>query len=107
MGLAANFRHWVESRVQALRLIARQLGQAIVPAGTFGPDMATISFKHCQLCLHVVLCAVAGRRLGRAADAFIRAARTRNWQEDTPGNRDQAGFVMKDKVSSTAAGPAL
>ncbi len=106
MGLAVNFRHRVESRVQALRLVAIDLGHAIVPSGTMAPGLETVSFKDCRLCLPVVLCAVAGRRRGRAADAFLRAARTRNWQ-DTGAGADHAGLVMADNASSTAAGSAL
>jgi DNA-binding transcriptional LysR family regulator len=106
MGLAPTFRHRVDSTAQAMRLIALGLGHAIVPAGTSAPGMSTVRFKDCELYLKVVLAAVAGRRRGRAADAFMRAARARDWQASVPGLADQAGLPMIDSATRTSAGSA-
>ena len=107
MGLAPHFRHRVESRGQALRLVALGLGHTIVPAGRSDPGVSTVGFRDCELCQRIVLAAVAGRMRGRAADAFMRAARARDWQVCTPDKADHAGLVRVDNALSTAAGSAL
>jgi DNA-binding transcriptional LysR family regulator len=107
VGLAPSFRHRVESPAQALRLVALGLGHAIVPAGTEAAGIAAIGLEDCDLSQSIVLAAVAGRRRGRAADAFMRAARTRDWQSPALGCADQAGLIRLDKAQSTAAGSAL
>jgi DNA-binding transcriptional LysR family regulator len=106
MGLTPCFRHRVESPAQALRLVALGLGHAIVPAGTEAAGVATVQLEDCDLCQSIVLAAVAGRRRGPAADAFLRAARARDWQNPAPGCLDQAGLIKLDKAQSTAAGSA-
>lgn len=106
MGLAPRFRHRVESPVQALRLVALGLGHAIVPAGTEAAGIAAIGLEDCDLSQSIVLAAVAGRRRGRAADAFLRAARARDWQSDVLDSADQAGLIRLDRAQSTAAGSA-
>lgn len=106
MGLAPAFRHRVDSCAQALRLVALGLGPAIVPAGTCAPGVTTVRFKDCELYLKVVLSAVAGRRRGPAADAFLRAARARDWQAGLADTADQAGLPMIDKATRTSAGSA-
>lgn len=107
MGLAPAFRHRVENRSQALRLAALGLGLAIVPAGLDHPDVATRGFTDGELCQRIVLGAVAGRKRGRAADAFMRAARARDWQTDAPAKPDHAGRIRAANALSTAAGSAL
>lgn len=106
MGLAPSFRHRVESRSQALRLVALGLGHAIMPAGTSACGTAAVSLSDCELYQNIVLAAVAGRRRGRAADAFMRAARARDWQENASGTAGQAGLIRLDNAQSTAAGSA-
>lgn len=107
MGLALSFRHRVESRSQALRLVAMGLGHAIVAAGSAEPGVSTLGFTDCELSQRIVLAAVAGRRRGRAADAFMRAARARDWQICAPVKACHVGRVRADNATSTAAGSAL
>jgi DNA-binding transcriptional LysR family regulator len=106
MGLTPSFRHRVESPAQALRLVALGLGHAIVPAGTKAAGIAAIGLEDCDLSQSIVLAAVAGRRRGRAADAFLRAARARDWQSPELDCADQAGLIRLDRAQSTAAGSA-
>lgn len=79
-GLDLTFRHRVDGPVAALRLIALNLGRAVVPGHLQAPGVALSEVVDLDLSLDVVLAAVAGRRRGRAADAFLRSARARNWQ---------------------------
>jgi len=104
LGLAPNFRHRAESRAQALRLVALGLGHAIVPQGFSAPGVATLGAQDCDLAQRIVLAAVAGRRRGRASEAFLRAARARDWQGNLPA--DQAGRLRACSAASTAAGSA-
>ena len=106
MGMTASFRHRAESRAQAMRLVASGLGHAIVPAGSADPGVSTLGFKDCELTQRIVLADVAGRRRGRAADAFMRAARARDWQARASDTADQTGRVRVDSALSTAAGSA-
>ncbi|MBC7740371.1 MAG: LysR family transcriptional regulator [Candidatus Saccharibacteria bacterium] len=106
MGLAPSFRHRAETRAEAMRLVALGLGHAIVPAGLADSGVATLGFKDCELAQRIVLAVVAGRRRGRAADAFMRAARARNWQACASDPADQTGRVRVDSALSTAAGSA-
>jgi DNA-binding transcriptional LysR family regulator len=91
-GVEPAFRHRVERSDQALKLVAQRLGLAIVPkADTAGHTGVT--FADCaghDLRRNIVLAAVGGRRRGRAADAFLRAARARDWQAVQPGERKDA-----------------
>lgn len=79
-GIEVMFRHRVDGPAAALRLIAMNLGQAVVPFHLRAKGVALTQIDDCELSLDVVLAAVAGRRRGPAADAFLRAARARNWQ---------------------------
>lgn len=79
-GIEVMFRHRVDGPAAALRLIALNLGQAVVPGHMQAKGVALTRIDDCDLSLDVVLAAVAGRRRGRAADAFLRAARARGWQ---------------------------
>jgi DNA-binding transcriptional LysR family regulator len=106
-GLAPEFRHRTASRAQALRLVALGLGNAIVPAGTAAAGVATVAIGDCELSQKIVLAAVAGRRRGRAADAFLRAARARDWQGCAAETADQLGLLSAESAQSTAAGSAL
>ncbi|MES2433612.1 MAG: LysR family transcriptional regulator [Pseudomonadota bacterium] len=105
-GLAPSFRHRASSRNQALRLVALGLGHAIVPAGVSACGTATVRLNDCDICQNIVLAAVAGRRRNCAADAFLRAARARDWQICAPESPNQTGRVRLDNAHSTAAGSA-
>lgn len=78
-GIDPVFRHRVDGPIAGLRLIALNLGRAIVPSHMHAPGVSMTNVVDCDLSLDVVLAAVAGRRRGRAADAFVRAARARKW----------------------------
>jgi DNA-binding transcriptional LysR family regulator len=101
-GVELRFRHRADSPSMALSLIARNLGVAVLPGHTRAEGVTLTNMCDTTLSLNVVLCAVAGRRRGRAADAFLRAARSRDWQE-TCG---QAGPVKADRAAMTADGSA-
>lgn len=103
---AQGFRHRVESHSHALRLVALGLGLAIVPMGTTATGIAAVGLNDCALSQNIVLAAVAGRRRGRAADAFMRAARARDWQTAMQEEADQVGLIRLDSAHSTAAGSA-
>ncbi len=83
-GHEPGFRHRVDNPALALRLIARRLGLAVLPADTQAKGVVLIGCADHSLRLNIVLAAVAGRRRGRAADAFLRAARAVDWQSDGP-----------------------
>ncbi|GLS86198.1 transcriptional regulator [Cypionkella aquatica] len=115
LGLAPLFRHRAACRNQILRLVALGLGHAIVPLGTTAPGIKTLAIKDHPLHQNVVMAAVSGRRRGRAADAFLRAARACNWQSDQPCPEttqsetalpDQLRLVRPYSALSTAAGAA-
>ncbi|MFC3181522.1 LysR family transcriptional regulator [Cypionkella sinensis] len=107
MGSTPTFRHKVESRSQALRLAALGLGHVIVPAGLAAPGLRVVSLSDCELYQKVVLGAVAGRRRGYAAEAFLRAARARDWQPVGTDPAGQVGLIKLESAQSTAAGSAL
>ncbi|OYU38468.1 MAG: hypothetical protein CFE33_14205 [Pseudorhodobacter sp. PARRP1] len=106
MGPAPTFRHKVEHRSQALRLAALGLGHVIVPAGLAAPGVRVVNLTDCELYQKVVLGAVAGRRRGYAADAFLRAARARDWQPCAADVGNQAGLIRLESAHNTAAGSA-
>jgi DNA-binding transcriptional LysR family regulator len=84
-GLDPEFRHRVDRPSQALQLVAAQLGLAILPCGTQADGICLIALADHPLEQDVVLGAVAGRRRGRAADAFLRAARGCDWKTGARG----------------------
>jgi DNA-binding transcriptional LysR family regulator len=102
-GIELRFRHRVDGPEMALRLILQNLGSAVLPGHmqAAGVTMATLTDQ--SLGLEVVLGAVAGRRRGRAADAFLRAARARDWQAGCL----QSGPVRAASAASTSVGSAL
>jgi DNA-binding transcriptional LysR family regulator len=102
-GFEPNFRHRVDRPALAFRLIAKRIGVAVLPACTQTEGVTLTGFADHPLSLNIVLAAVAGRRRGRAADAFMRAARAREWHSGLPG---QLAFVSADKQASTSAGSA-
>ncbi|MGV8985981.1 MAG: LysR family transcriptional regulator [Cypionkella sp.] len=102
-GLELAFRHRADSPALARSLIAQGLGLAIVPADTQPEGIALLGFVDTDLSLPIVLAAVAGRRRGRAADAFLRAAKARDWQATA---LNQTGFGRVESMASTASGSA-
>lgn len=102
-GFELRFSHRADNPGLALGLIAQRLGLAIVPAATQAKGVALMDFADHKLSLNIVLCAVAGRRRGRAADAFLRVAKARDWQAF---GALQSGCRMADSAASTASGSA-
>ncbi len=102
-GLEPRFRHRVESPDLAVRLIVRGLGVAVLSADMQVAGVELVGLADHPLTLKIVLAAVAGRRRGHAADAFLRAARARDWQ---PVELDQPPCVKADTAASTSAGSA-
>jgi hypothetical protein len=86
----------------ALRLIVQNLGMAILPSHLQAEGVKLTALSERSLSLEVVLGAVAGRRRGRAADAFLRAARARDWQAAAV----QVAPVMAESAANTSAGSA-
>jgi DNA-binding transcriptional LysR family regulator len=101
-GVDLQFRHRVDTPAMALRLIVQNLGMAILPSHLQADGVKLTALADHSLSLEVVLCAVAGRRRGRAADAFLRSARARDWQAASV----QAGPVIAANAASTSAGSA-
>lgn len=78
-GLEPRFRHRIENLSQALRMIAQGLGMAVLSADLQADGIVLQRLADHPLHLNIVLASVTGRRRGRAADAFLRAARARDW----------------------------
>lgn len=87
-GQCAEFRHRAERSDQALRLIALRLGVGLMPADTRCESVTMVESADRDLTSRIGLAAVGGRRRGRAADAFLRAARARDWQKCLPVSAD-------------------
>ncbi len=101
-GAEPRFRHRAESADLALRLVAQGLGLALLPADTRTAGVALVGLADHGLGLNIVLAAVAGRRRGRAADAFLRIARARDWQVTATDHP----VCRADSAASTASGSA-
>jgi DNA-binding transcriptional LysR family regulator len=80
-GFAPEVRHRVDSRALALKLIGKGLGVAVLPSDSRAAGVEMVRIKDQPLNLTIVLGWVAGRKRGRAAEAFVRMARARDWQE--------------------------
>ncbi len=78
-GIELSFRHRVDCPAAALRLVLHNLGLAILPSQMQAEGVTLTALADRDLSLDIVLGAVAGRRRGCAADAFLRAARARDW----------------------------
>jgi DNA-binding transcriptional LysR family regulator len=102
-GIDLRFRHRVDGPDMALRLILQNLGRAVLPSHMQAAGVSMVALTDQNLGLDVVLGAVAGRRRGRAAEAFLRAARARDWQAACL----QTGPVMAASAASTTVGSAL
>ena len=72
-------RHRISDMQQIRQMVAAGLGSAFVPAPRAADGLAVTFMPDAQATGDVVLGAVAGRRRGLAADAFIRASRARDW----------------------------
>ena len=79
-GHDAAFGHRADSRALARRLILLGLGCAILPTDAQGDGIMVTEFGDHALGVQIMMGAVAGRRRGHAADAFVREARSRDWK---------------------------
>jgi DNA-binding transcriptional LysR family regulator len=102
-GLEPNFRHRADHPDLALRLVGQGLGLAMLPADTRAEGVVLVGLADHDLSRNIVLASVAGRRRGRAADAFLRAARARDWQ---PVRAGHSACSMDDRTASTVSGSA-
>ena len=81
-GVAVVFRHKVSGPRGAHRLVMAGLGSALLPAPSpLHEKFRTLALLHDGLVAPVILASIAGRQRSPAADAFVRAARARNWPD--------------------------
>jgi DNA-binding transcriptional LysR family regulator len=80
-GFELAFRHRVENMVHLRRLVSAGLGSAFLPPPRDRTKLAVLRLVGVEASRSVVLAAIAGRRRSVAADAFVRAARARAWDE--------------------------
>ena len=102
--LEPSFRHRADHPDLALHLVGQGLGLALLPADTRAEGVVLVGLADHDLSRNIVLASVAGRRRGRAADAFLRAARARDWQ---PVEVNHSDCSMVVNAASTATGSAL
>ncbi|MEO8244274.1 MAG: LysR family transcriptional regulator [bacterium] len=102
-GLDPSFRHRADNPDLALRLVRQGLGLAMLPVDTKAEGVILVGLADHGLGQNIVLAAVAGRRRGRAADAFLRIARARDWQ---PAGTGHSACSIDDRTASTASGSA-
>jgi DNA-binding transcriptional LysR family regulator len=81
-GITASFRHKAGGPSQALQLARAGFGSAVLqkPAND-GGQLVALSLIEDEFLAPVVLAGIAGRRRSVAADAFVRAARARRWED--------------------------
>lgn len=76
------FRHKVGGPAQARQMVLAGLGSAVMPRPSCGDDrLVALAFLEEEFVAPVILAGIAGRRRSPAADALIRAARTRAWPD--------------------------
>lgn len=81
-GQTADFRHNVSSFEHAQGLISAGLGCAVSPAmRALPPELSAVLFDDTMPTLDITLAAMSGRRRSPAVEAFIRAARAREWTD--------------------------
>lgn len=81
-GVEIMFRHKVDSPSQVERLLLAGLGTALLPApSALDERLCALTLIDEGLTAPVILAGIAGRQRSPAADAFVRAARARNWPD--------------------------
>lgn len=81
-GLDIAFRHKASGPREAERLLLSGLGSALLPMPMpLHDQLCTVPVDEEGLAAPVILAGIAGRQRSPAADAFIRAARARNWPD--------------------------
>lgn len=79
LGFEPHIRHRATDPAHVRRLVGAGLGSAFMPRPPEDEELKAIRFHDAEITEEVVLAAVAGRKRGVAADAFVRAARARSW----------------------------
>jgi DNA-binding transcriptional LysR family regulator len=81
-GTSAAFRHKAAGPPQALQLVKAGFGSAVLPrpANDRG-QLVALALIEDEFLAPVILAGIAGRRRSAAADAFVRAARARHWED--------------------------
>jgi DNA-binding transcriptional LysR family regulator len=79
IGFLPNFRHRASSPAHLKQLILAGLGSAFMPPVKDERNLVALRFLDIEASRQVVLAAIAGRQRSVAANAFVRAARTRKW----------------------------
>ncbi|WP_276205501.1 LysR family transcriptional regulator [Sphingomonas montana] len=79
LGFEPVVRHRASDPADVKRLVVAGLGSAFMPRPRDDKRLRTIRFPDADVTGEVVLGAVAGRKRGIAADAFVRASRARSW----------------------------
>lgn len=81
-GLSPTFRHSAAEPGQVQTLLLAGLGSAVLPKPANDEDrLVALAMIEDSFLAPVVLAGIAGRRRSPAAEAFIRAARARQWGE--------------------------
>jgi DNA-binding transcriptional LysR family regulator len=82
VGGSAFFKHKAGSPLQALQLASAGFGSAVLPRPASGAGrLVALALIEEDFLAPVVLAGIAGRRRSAAADAFVRAARARRWED--------------------------
>lgn len=79
-GVTPHFAHRAGDRIQVRRMIAAGLGSAFLPPMD-DSNLAMVRLADVEFSRPVVLATIAGCSRSVAADAFVRAARSRDWQD--------------------------
>jgi hypothetical protein len=81
-GISASFRHKAGEPPRALQLARAGFGSAVLrkPAKSDG-RLVALALIEDDFLAPVVVAGIAGRRRSAAADAFVRAARARRWED--------------------------
>jgi DNA-binding transcriptional LysR family regulator len=78
-GFEPAFRHRADNAGHVRRLIRAGLGSAFMPPTREDDQLVALRFVDISISRRVLLAAIAGRRRSVAMDAFMRAARSRQW----------------------------
>jgi DNA-binding transcriptional LysR family regulator len=82
VGISASFRHKAGEPPRALQLARAGFGSAVLPKPANGDGrLVALALIEDDFLAPVVVAGIAGRRRSAAADAFVRAARARRWED--------------------------
>ena len=78
-GVEPDYRHAAVSGTDVLRLVAAELGCALVASGALPGGVTAVTVDGIAVSRRVVIATVSGRQRPPAGDALIRAAKARGW----------------------------